>query len=66
MLILNPRTTALVLIDLQKMVVAMPLGPRSGADVVKTSIGLAENFRKAGALVVLVNAWPLPQILVMH
>lgn len=55
MLTLDPRTTALVLIDLQKMVVAMPLGPRSGAEVVKTSIGLAENFRKAGALVVLVN-----------
>ena len=55
MLNLDPRTTALVLIDLQKPIVAMPLNPYSGAEVVATSIGLAENFRKAGARVVLVN-----------
>jgi nicotinamidase-related amidase len=55
MLILDSRTTALVLIDLQKTIVATPASPHSGADVVKASIGLAENFRKAGALVVLVN-----------
>jgi nicotinamidase-related amidase len=55
MINLDPRTTALVLIDLQKPIVAMPLSPHSGADVVRTSIGLVESFRKAGALVVLVN-----------
>jgi nicotinamidase-related amidase len=55
MINLDPRTTALVLIDLQKPIVAMPLSPHSGPDVVKTSIGLAESFRKVGSLVVLVN-----------
>jgi nicotinamidase-related amidase len=55
MLTLDPRTTALVLIDLQKPIVGMPLAPYSGADVVAASKSLAENFRKAGALVVLVN-----------
>ncbi len=55
MINLDPRTTALVLIDLQKPIVAMPLNPHSGPDVVKTSIGLAERFRTAGSLVVLVN-----------
>ena len=55
MINLDPRTTALVLIDLQKLAVAMPLSPYSGEDVVKISISLAESFRKAGSLVVLVN-----------
>jgi nicotinamidase-related amidase len=55
MINLDSRTTALVLIDLQKPIVAMPLAPYSGDEVVKISTGLAENFRKAGALVVLVN-----------
>ena len=53
---LDPNTTALVLIDLQKGVVRRPLAPYSGADVLKTGIELAGRFRRAGALVVLVNA----------
>lgn len=52
---LDPKTSALVLIDLQKGVVSRPLAPYSAADVLKTSIELAERFRSAGALVVLVN-----------
>ena len=52
---LDPKTTALVLIDLQKGVVGRPLAPHSGADVVKTAGELAHRFRAAGALVVLVN-----------
>ena len=55
MIHLDPRTTALVLIDLQKPIVTMPMSPRSGEEVVRTAIGLAERFRQAGALVVLVN-----------
>jgi nicotinamidase-related amidase len=55
MINLDPRTTALVLIDLQKPIVAMPLSPYSGNEVVSVCTGLAENFRKAGARVVLVN-----------
>jgi nicotinamidase-related amidase len=56
MITLDPRTTALALIDLQKPIVARSLHPRSGPDVVKTAIGLAETFRKANSRVILVNA----------
>jgi nicotinamidase-related amidase len=52
---LDPNTTALVLIDLQKGIVARPLAPYSGADVLKTGSELADRFRRAGAPVVLVN-----------
>jgi nicotinamidase-related amidase len=52
---LNPHTTALVLIDLQKGIVGRPLAPYSGADVLTSAIALAERFRRVGAPVVLVN-----------
>jgi nicotinamidase-related amidase len=53
---LDPKTTALILIDLQKGIVARPeLAPRSGGAVVQTASALAEKFRAAGAPVVLVN-----------
>ena len=55
MINLDPRTTALVLIDLQKPIVAMPLSPYSGDEVVHVCTCLAGSFRKAGARVVLVN-----------
>jgi nicotinamidase-related amidase len=55
MLPLDPTTTALVLIDLQKGVLGMPLAPRSGPDVAQVGRDLAARFRHAGALVVLVN-----------
>jgi nicotinamidase-related amidase len=51
----DPRTTALVLIDLQNGIVAMPVQPRSGPDVLATGKALAEKFRAAKAPVVLVN-----------
>ncbi|MDR3539075.1 MAG: hydrolase [Acetobacteraceae bacterium] len=52
---LDPRTTALVLIDLQNGIVGMPLAPRSGAEVLANAKVLAERFRQAGAPVVLVR-----------
>jgi nicotinamidase-related amidase len=52
---LDPKTTALVLIDLQKGIVGRDLAPRSGAEVCATGIALAKKFRAAGAPVVLVN-----------
>ena len=55
MLRLDPKTTALVLIDLQNGVVGLPLAPRPASDVVQVGRELAERFRQAGALVVLVN-----------
>ena len=52
---LDPKTTALVLIDLQNAIVAQSLEPRSSADVVAAGKALAARFRDAGATVVLVN-----------
>ena len=52
---LDPNTTALVLIDLQKGIVGRPLEPYSGANVLKTSSELAERFRQAGAPVILIK-----------
>src|ERR1700722_20103120 len=57
---LDPKTTALVLIDLQKPIVARSTAPYSGADILKTSIELAGRFREANATVVLVNVGWLP------
>ncbi|WP_353847635.1 hydrolase [Sphingomonas sp.] len=51
----DPRSTALVLIDLQKGIVPGDKGPRSGEAVVATATALAERFRKGGAPVVLVH-----------
>jgi nicotinamidase-related amidase len=58
MMNLDPRSTALVLIDLQKGIVGMPLAPRSGAEATAVGRALAERFRAAKAPVILVNvAW---------
>jgi nicotinamidase-related amidase len=55
---LNPRTTALVLIDLQNAVLGRRLAPISADQLVARGKALAEKFRTAGAPVVLVNAVP--------
>jgi nicotinamidase-related amidase len=52
---LDPARTALVLIDLQQGIVAMPLAPRAGDEVVAVSKTLAGRFRAAGAPVILVR-----------
>ena len=52
---LDPRTTALILIDLQQGIVPHAGGPRSGDEVVRTSMTLADRFRAVGAPVVLVH-----------
>jgi nicotinamidase-related amidase len=52
---LNSKTTALVLIDLQKGAIGGTLAPHSRADIVKSGSELARRFRAAGATVVLVN-----------
>jgi nicotinamidase-related amidase len=54
-LAIDPLTTALVLIDLQRGIVARPVAPRSGADVVAKSIRLATRFRALGAAIVIVR-----------
>lgn len=52
---LDPRTTALVLIDLQGGILRFARGPYNGDQVLATAAGLARRFRAAGALVVLVR-----------
>ncbi|MXV44733.1 hydrolase [Saccharibacter sp. 17.LH.SD] len=55
MLTLSPRTTALLLIDLQNGIVALPTAPYSGAEIVERSKKAIDIFRRAGASVILVN-----------
>jgi|SRR5579862_5121626 len=56
MIQLDPRTTALVLIDLQYGILGMPnLTPRPGVEILAAGRAMAERFRAAGANVVLVR-----------
>ena len=55
MLALDPRTTALVLIDVQKGVLSMPLAPHGAAQIVQNAARLGLHFDEVGALVVLVH-----------
>ena len=55
MLKLEPRDTALVLIDLQKGIVARDFAPNSADQVVNNASRLADLFRQARAAVVLVS-----------
>src|SRR4051812_2418963 len=55
MLDLDPRKTALVLIDLQNWTLGMPLAPYSAAEVVDKAARLARGVRQAGGMVVLVR-----------
>ncbi len=52
---LDPQTTALVLIDLQRGIAAIPTQPRPSADVIRNAARLAQAARRCGALVVLVR-----------
>ena len=54
-LALDPQSTALVLIDLQRGIVGRQTAPHSAADVVTRARGLAERFRRIGAPVILVR-----------
>src|SRR4051812_24741600 len=54
-LALDPSRTALVLVDLMERIVALPLEPRKGTEVLAAAEELAGRFRSAGALVVLIR-----------
>ena len=54
--ILDPRTTALVMIDLQKGVLGLPLLPHPAPEVLESASKLAGRFRHAGTTVVWVRA----------
>ena len=58
MIALDPKTTALVLIDLQNGILGRKLAPISADELVARGKALAEKFRAAHAPVVLVNAAP--------
>lgn len=56
---LQSRSTALVLIDLQAGITALPVQPNSAADVLANARALADRFRAFDAFVVLVKvAYP--------
>jgi nicotinamidase-related amidase len=57
---LDPRTTALVLIDLQRGITAYPAEPHVAADVIATAARLAAHFRAAAAPVILVRVATSP------
>ena len=52
---LDPKTTALVLIDLQKGIMSRTIVPHDSEQIIRRSVQLAQDFRAAGAPVVLVN-----------
>ena len=54
-LTLDPRSTALVLVDLQRGIVSRQTAPHAATDVVARAARLADRFRTRGALVVLVR-----------
>ena len=54
-LALDAARSALVLVDLMDRIVALPLAPHKGTEVLSVSEELAATFRAAGALVVLVR-----------
>lgn len=54
-LTLNPKETALVLIDLQRGIVSRDLQPHTSKDVLQRCAHLAEAMRKAGGTVVYVH-----------
>lgn len=67
MITLNPATTALVLIDLQKGILALPTAPYSAVQVLETAADMAAHFRAAGATVVLVRVgWSAGQADALH
>jgi len=57
---LEPARTALLVIDLQRGIVAMPTGPRSSVEVVARAAQLAKALRAAGGTVILVRVTPSP------
>src|SRR3954454_11781092 len=56
MMKLDPRTTALVMIDLQNGVLGRPLLPHPAPEVLESATELAGRFRHAGAAIVWVRA----------
>lgn len=60
-LTLDPATTALVLIDLQRGIAGGATAPHSAGHVIARAADLARRFRERGALVILVRVDPGPR-----
>lgn len=58
----DPRTTALVMIDLQKGILGRPPAPHSAPEILSRATALAEQARIAGAAVVWVRACWSPDL----
>ena len=54
-LTIDPKTTALVLIDVQNGILAMPLAPYGAGGILEKTVALGEEFNRLGAPVVLVR-----------
>lgn len=52
MLSLEPRKTALVIVDLQRGIVGMNIAPHSAADIIANTVRIARPLKAAGGLVV--------------
>ncbi|MDQ3788845.1 MAG: isochorismatase family protein [Actinomycetota bacterium] len=52
---LDPRRTAMVLVDLMPRIIALPTAPHSGEQVFERCVRLADAFRERGGLVVWVR-----------
>jgi nicotinamidase-related amidase len=59
---IDPKTTALIFIDLQHGVAGMPLAPHSAEDVIAHAARIAAAFRKQGSIVAYVRV-EIPEIL---
>lgn len=57
---LDPKKTALVVIDLQKGIAAMPTKPNDPKDVIANAARMASQFRAVDGFVVLVHVGPSP------
>ena len=55
MLDLDPKTTALVIVDLQHGILSIPLTPYDGAHVLARSVELGHAFAAAGGVIALVH-----------
>ena len=57
---LEPKRTALVVIDLQRGILTLPAAPYPAAEVVERAAALCRAARNAGCVVVLVRVSPSP------
>ena len=60
LLYLDPQTTALVLIDLQKGIASFPTEPHTSKEIIANAKKLVDSFHKLQSLVILVHVMSSP------